>query len=166
LYDSAQRNGAYVSGPYGVSGEDFFLQTSAASLIQFTRSALALNIPELALGFILWLFEAQRHPGLRPFTAFCALALVSVIAFGEASEQEIVEVCNWVDAVEARCRNDLGDDVDSGRWLIGLNSYEKGGDTRDRWLSVAQLALAHPQRQYSTRIREILRRYSDRLAES
>src|ERR1700679_3868146 len=60
------RNGAYVNGPYDLSEEDFFLQTSAATLLQLTASALALGIPDVALGFVLWLFEAQPHPGVRP----------------------------------------------------------------------------------------------------
>ena len=38
------------------------MQTSAASLIRLTGSALALNIPGLGLGFLLWLFELQTHP--------------------------------------------------------------------------------------------------------
>jgi hypothetical protein len=157
-------NGAYVSGSYDLSEEDFFLQTSAATLLQLTGSALALGIPDVALGFVLWLFEKQFHPGVRPFTAFCALALASFIGFGEASEQEIIEVCDWVDAEEARCRNSLGSDVDSERWLTGVNSYE--GDRRAKWLLVANQAFEHNRREYSTRIRERLRQYSDRLAES
>jgi hypothetical protein len=157
-------NAAYVSGQYDLSEEDFFLQTSAASLLQLTRSAMALGIPDVALGFTLWLFEAQLHPGVRPFTAFCALALASVVGFGEASEQEIVEVCGWVDAEEARCRSSLGSDVDSERWLIGVSFYE--ADRRERWLLVAKQAFEHTGREYSTKIRERLRQYSDRLAES
>lgn len=73
------RNGAYVSSPDPLSDEDFFLQTSAARLIRLTQSILALEIPALGLGFMLWFFEAQPHPRLRPFTAFCALALAAAI---------------------------------------------------------------------------------------
>lgn len=157
------RNGAYVNGPYRLSEEDFFLQTSAASLIRLTGSALALEIPALGLGFMLWLFEAQPHPGLRPFIAFCALALAAALGFGKAPEQEIIQACSWVDAEEARSRDALGNDVDSERWLIGINSYE-GPSHRDKdWLFVAKHVFEKPQGAYSAQIRETLRRFSHQL---
>jgi hypothetical protein len=157
------RNGAYVRGAYGLSEEDFFLQTSAASLIRLTQSALALEIPALGLGFMLWLFEVQPHPGLRPFTAFCALALAAAIGFGDASESEIIQACSWVDAEEVRSRNALGKDVDSERWLIGINSYEGLKDRDHDWLFVAEHVFEKPQRTYSAQISETLRGFSHRL---
>jgi len=157
------RNGAYVSGEYGLSEEDFFLQTSAASLVQLTRSALALGTPERALGFMLWLFDAQPHPALRPFIAFSALALASAIGFGEASWEEIDQICNWVDSEEEQSRNILSDDIESGRWLVGVNSYEclKG---RDQWVLLARQVFDQPQRKYAPEIESTLRRFSERLS--
>jgi hypothetical protein len=157
------RNGAYVNGPYGLSEEDFFLQTSAASLVRLTQSALALEIPVLGLGFMLWLFEVQPHAGLRPFTAFCALALAAATGFGSASEREIIQACSWVDAEEARSRDALGHDVDSERWLIGINSYEGLRDRAEDWLLVARQALEEQQKAYSPKTAETLRRFSRKL---
>ena len=146
------------------SEEDFFLQTSAISLVQLTQGAVAIEIPERAPGFILWLFDRQPHPGLRPFTAFCALALASVIGFGNASEEEIVQVCNWVDAEEERCRTALGNDCKSARWLIGINSYEGLRHSREKWLLVAKQVFEHPQKARSAKVRAALPHFSDRLA--
>jgi hypothetical protein len=150
------RNGAYVSTQDALFEEEFFLKTSATSLVQLTRSGLALGIPEPALGFILWLFDAQLHPALRPFTAFCALALVVAAGFGAASDKEIAEVCDWVDAEEEKSREVLGEEVDSAQWLIGLNSYE-GLSDRNEWWFLAKLVFEHPRRAYSDEIRSTLR---------
>lgn len=160
------RNGAYVKGAFGLSEEDFFLQTSAASLIRLTGSALVLKAPKLALGFMLWLFELHRHSALRPFTAFCAFTLAASIGFGEMSEPNIIQICNWVDAIERRSRKTLGDEVDTERWLIGLNSYERSPTDRDLWLLVARQAFDEAHRDYSAETRAVLQRFVDRLAES
>ncbi len=154
------RNGAYVSGRYGHSEEDFFLQTSAASLNQLTRSAIAIEVPQLALGLILWLFQVQPHPGLRAFIAFRSLALASAMGFGEATEQEIVQICDWVDCEEKRCRQVLGDDADTQRWLIGLNSYEERHS--ERWASLAK-NLAHARKGFSKDASLRLQQFLDRL---
>jgi hypothetical protein len=156
------RNGAYVNGTYGVSEEDFFLQTSAASLIRFTGSAFALKVPKLALGFLLWLFKLQKHPALRPFTAFCVLILAAAIDFDGMSEQEVLKICDWVDALERRSRKALRDHVDSEQWLTGINSYERRD--RNEWLLVAQQVLNRPYRAYSAEAGLVLRRFLDRFA--
>jgi hypothetical protein len=140
------RNGAYLSGEYGLSEEDFFLQTSAATLDRLTCSAIAVKAPQRALGFILWLFQEQAHPGLRAFIAFCALALASALSFAEMAEADVMKVCDWVDREEKLCREALGDDVGGERWLIGLNSYEKRSS--ERWALLAR-NLTNSQRKFS-----------------
>jgi len=158
------RNAAYVSSPRWGGEEDFFLQTSASTLNRLTQSALALQAPELGLGFMLWLFEIQSHPALRPFTAFCALAFAAALGFGEASDQEIIGACDWVDAEEVRSRAELGKDVDSERWLIGINSYERSQDRQEDWRFIANQAFGTYQRSYSDQVTERLGRFSHKLS--
>lgn len=155
------RNGAHINGAPALSDEDFFLQTSAASLIGFSGSALALNVPKPALGFLLWLFNLQTHPSLRPFIAFSALMLAAAFGFDEMSEQNTIQICNWVDAAERRSRRALGDAVDSEQWLIGINSYEH--KYRNNWLLFAQQAFERANRTYSDETTAIFRRLLDRL---
>ena len=81
------RNAAYVTSrpdPFDFD-EEFFLETSAASVVRLTGRALALRIPGGALGFLLWLFESQPYPGFQPFVAFCIVALAAAMDFGKAS---------------------------------------------------------------------------------
>jgi len=154
------RNGAYVSAQDGLSEEDFFLQTSAASLDRLTRSAIAIEVPRLALGFILWLFQVQKHPRLRPFIAFCARVLASAMEFGDMPERDIVQICDWVDDEEKQCRDLLGDDVETEQWLIGLNPYEERHGKR--WASLAT-NLPNARKGFSEAIDLRLRKFSNRL---
>jgi hypothetical protein len=154
------RNGAYVSGRDALSEDDLFLQTSAASLNRFTRSAIAIEVSQRALGFTLWLFQVQPHPGLRAFIAFCSLVLASAMGFGEATEQEIIQICDWVDDEEIQCREVLGDDVDTDRWLIGLNSHEKRRG--EEWALLAKNFL-HARKGFSEDVSLRLHQFSDRL---
>lgn len=105
------RNAGHITNPKKWSDEADFLEECAATLIRLTRSALALDVPRPALGFLLWFLEVQPYPALRPFAAFCVLVLATATGFGRASEQEILAACNWVEAEEQACRTTLGDDV-------------------------------------------------------
>ena len=118
---------------------DFFLETSATSLVQMTRSVLALEsgLEVPALAFVLWLYQSQPYPRLQPFAAFCALLLAA--ALPEQPDADLARIYAWVESVEARCRVDVGSDV-SDNWLIGLNTYENDADRRKRWRDAVQMA--------------------------
>jgi hypothetical protein len=100
---------------------EYFVGTSAATVIQLVRSSIALGseASRLTLGFLLWLHGKQNHPVLRPFVSFGVLLLQ--IHEGLTS---LLEICAWVEEDEKVAREELGDDVQSGRWLIGLNYQE------------------------------------------
>jgi hypothetical protein len=159
------RNGAYISSPGELSFEEFFLETSTASVSRLTVSALALEVPERALGFILWLLQMQRHPAVRPFVALAALALAPAIGFRDMTDHEIMEICDWVDSEEELSRGALGSGVETGRWLIGLNSYEAIEGRAAEWLHLATRVFDQPRKDYSVHVRARLRQFSDRLGE-
>lgn len=138
------RSAGHQSLPARLSEEDFFLETSAASLVQLTRSVVTLEtgFEQPALAFVLWLFERQSYPRLQPFAAFCALLLMA--AMPGRREADIAPIFKWVDAVEARCRADIGCDK-SDHWLIGLNGYEDHRKACKRWQDAAQRAFERQQ---------------------
>gem|GEM_PF-2793375 len=138
------RSAGYQSLPAPLSAEDFFLETSAASLVQLTRSVVALEsgFERPALAFVLWLYERQSYPRLQPFAAFCALLLMA--AMPERCEADIARIYEWADAVEARCRADIGWDI-SDHWLLGLNRYEDDRKPRKRWQDATQRAFERQQ---------------------
>ena len=50
------------------------------------------------------------------------------------------ELLAWVEGVEAACRAELGWQVASTRWLIGLNGYENLAAHRERWTATVASA--------------------------
>jgi hypothetical protein len=129
---------------------DFFLEVSASTLLQLARSIMVDRQAELTLtaglALLLWLYESQPFAPLQPFAAFGALMLASCCDFGSATESNVQAVCHWVDAVEARCRSMVGGNVQSERWLLGLNPYVDFNDRPTRWLSVATTAFSRVTR--------------------
>lgn len=123
---------------------EHFLDTSATTLVQLTRSTFALQggLEKPALALVLWLYESQPYPLLQPFAAFCALLLMATLP--AQPEANIATTLAWVDAVEARCRAEIGSEA-SDSWLIGLNSYEGNTKDRRRWQDATQTALKHAQ---------------------
>jgi hypothetical protein len=72
------RNAGYICVGLDKWEDDlFFIETSETSLIQLTRSAIAIggDVPYLAIRFCLWVHAAQPHPSFRPFAAFAVLLL-------------------------------------------------------------------------------------------
>lgn len=132
--------------------KDFFLETSAASLVQMIRSVFALDASYKApaLAFVLWLHERQSYIRLQPFAAFSALLLAATMA--DQEEADARAICEWVDAVEARSKVAAAGNFESDRWLIGLNSYEDSTVRRGRWKEAAQLAFAAAQKTGNTRM--------------
>jgi hypothetical protein len=146
------RNGAYIEAPQHLSEESYFLDTSASTIVQLTRSAIALgsNTPSTALTFLLWLYEKPAYPGLIPFVAFGALLLATASGLHNSGDKEILEVCAWVNSEETSCRKAFAADDESGRWLIGLNSYEESRP--GRWRSATQDAIEHLPRKSSREV--------------
>jgi hypothetical protein len=134
------RNGGYIERPIHSSEEEFFLDSSATSIIQLTRSAIALDsdAPRMALAFLLWLYDKATWPSLSPFIAFGALLLAAFCGLNSCPEAEVAEVTVWVERNEAECRENLAWEVSSHRWLVGLNSYEDRTGHRERWQYTAQ----------------------------
>jgi hypothetical protein len=123
--------------------ENFFLDTSASTLIQLTRSAISLGneCPTRALGFLLWLYGAVRYPRLLPFIAFCALLLWLEGIGSQYGCGEIKEVWQWVLEVESRYRERYPSEVESELWLVGISSYEDRDGHRLRWFETAKEVL-------------------------
>lgn len=144
---------AVPESPYN----DFFLEVSASTVLQLARSIMVDTEVELTLtaGFalVLWLYDSQPFAPLQPFAAFGALMLGAHCAFGGAGESEVQAVCHWVKAVEARCRSMLGGNVQSGRWLFGLNPYVDFNDRPTRWISAATSAFSQLTRAPKRRTR-------------
>ena len=133
------RGASYPALVAQLADADFFLETSAASLVQLTRSVFALEsgFETSTLAFLLWLYQRQPYPHLQPFVAFCALLFAA--ALPERRDVDLAAIYEWVEAVEARCRLELGRDV-SGNWLSGLNSYEDDTEQRKRWQEATRRA--------------------------
>ncbi len=125
------RNVAFVS-PREADDADFFVELQTTSVIQLARSAIALGseASRLALGFLLWLHDKQSHPMLRPFVAFGVLLLQIQEGLATAS---LPDTCAWVEAEENSARQQLGREVHSERWLVGLNGQEDHSKPRARW---------------------------------
>ena len=116
---------------------EFFLQTSAATLLRLTESSVALDreCQEHTLCFLIWLYDAQLHSAFRPFTTLCTVLLA--IHLGTPAEFHRQSLSNWVYEEETSCRSRLDPrDINPDRWLFGLNSYERP-DRRRKWREFA-----------------------------
>ncbi len=121
---------------------DFFLETSATSLVQLVRGTFALSPDFLppALGFVGWFLGSQAYARLQPFAAFSALLLMGRLT--GYSDKDLIETLAWADEVEAQCRVVVGTDTKSERWLIGLSGYQSLRGGPERWLDAARRGLA------------------------
>jgi hypothetical protein len=135
------RNAGHMSpSPVRLSEDDYFLETSAASVMRALRSAVALGAfcYRPALAFTMWLYEAQPYSRLRPFAALSAALLGIVMSESDAESGSEARLLSWVDQVEESCRIALGREVGSDRWMIGLNTYQ---DLRERKLLLDTIRL-------------------------
>ncbi len=144
----------------------FFVETSAATLIQLVRSAIALDgeVPDLASRFLFWVYGQQGHPAFRPFAAFSLLLLTAHIGPEKASVLNLHDLCLWVLAVEAQCREMLDHYDKSERWLVGLNSYEDNKTSRAVWADSARAILTRPNRLNSIETQQLLLDLIDRIS--
>ncbi len=131
------------AGPIGAprtSQEDFFLDTSASTVIQLTRSVISLGNdgPTAALGFLLWLYGAVRYPRLLPFIAFCAFLLWLEGGGNQYGCEAIKDVWQWVLDEESHYREGYPSEVESELWLVGISSYEDRDGHRIRWFNAAK----------------------------
>ena len=158
------RDMAESGGNRGTDYDDF-VEESAPTVIQLTRSAIALDedVSRLALAFLIWLRGMQPHPRFSPFASFC-IVLVSVhIGIGHLSDKHLSELFGWMEREEARCREALGWHVKSSRWLTGINYHIDNRKNRDRLLDCGRRTLAAPMGQYPETQR-CLQEVLDRIA--
>lgn len=132
------RNAGHIADARSLSEEEFFVETSVATLIRFTESAIALGgeLPYLSLKFLFWVYGSLGYAIIRPFTGFSAVLLMAV-DWQRFQESDIAVACHWCVAVEECSRVILGTDIGSDTWLIGLSSYEDSEDRRNIWGDVA-----------------------------
>ena len=137
------RSAAYLHSVSRRSEEEDFIATSAPTLIQLARSAIAVgdDAPQHALRFLLWIDGRQRHPKLRAFTAFCVLLLVVYSGRDTMCAMDFRSLSDWVLAVECHCRKQLDWQVASERWLLGLNSHVDCEGHREPWMAAAKAVL-------------------------
>ena len=154
------RSAAYIDPDSSDFDETFFIVTSAATIAQSVGSAIALgdSAPQLSLEMFLWLAEKQAHPLLRPFAAYGAMLLQLQTGLGIKSEADVLENYNWVDEVEHVSRRELGEDVHSERWLVGLNYQEDDADGRGRWRHPTQKAIETVRQRFGSKTDAVLGR--------
>jgi hypothetical protein len=140
------RNVGHLANPQRHSEEEFLIETSAATLLRLTETAIAIGgeLPFSTVQFLLWLYRVQPDLMLRAFTAFG----VSLLAAPEsrAGDERFREVnaarlCEWCIAIEKQCRTTIGPRVSSESWLIGLSSYEDRKGHREGWKKLADSVL-------------------------
>jgi hypothetical protein len=157
------RNVAYVSMSE-TDAADFFVELQAASVIQLVRSAISLGsqVSRLALRFLLWLHDKQDHPMLRPFVSFGVLLLQIQEGLASAS---FLDTCAWVEADEHLARQQLGRDVHSERWLVGLN-YQEDDLGRAHWTDTFSQVIAVRSRQLPPEAARVLEQMHGRMIAS
>lgn len=131
---------ATLDFPPHLSEEEFFMETSASTLIQLVRSSLFLgrNCLQPSLEFLLWLYTNIKFPPLSPFIAF-SVFLLWLEENGERTPCDAIETAwEWVRAEEHQYRILNPSDVSSKRWLVGISSYENGTGSRQRWSATAR----------------------------
>jgi hypothetical protein len=157
------RNVAYVANPDN-EGE-FFIATSAASVLQLVRSAIALgsDASRLGVGFLLWLHGEQSHPRLSPFVSFGVLLLQIQENLARANP---LDTCAWVEEDEVLARERLNeDDVHSARWLVGLNYLEDYRDKQRLWADTLAWVVSQRSAQLAPEVDSVLRKMVHRLSE-
>lgn len=147
------------------SADEDFIENSATTVIQLARSAIALGeqATRLAMGYLIWVRNVQLHPTLSPFASFCVLLLAFDARFEDISDDNLAELCDWVEQEESRCRQSLGARAKSERWLTGLNIHFESRQDRDRLLNCGSLALSNPIIRYP-KTRERLLQLLGRIA--
>jgi hypothetical protein len=156
------RNVAFVSREDEDLDREFLIEKSADSVIRLVQSCIALGsqAPRLALGFVLWLHGNQSDPLLRPFVSFGALLLQAREGLCETS---LLDTCAWVEAEENSAREQLGRDVYSARWLVGLNCQEGNARCRGAWMDTLAQVIAARSGHLPPEVETVLKRMLDRL---
>ena len=123
--------------------EELFLDTSASTVIQLTRSAVFLGdqAPALTLSFLVWLYETVRYPRLCPFIAFCTFLLWLENGGAHYGCEAISRTWQWVLEEELSYRQECAREIQSERWLVGISSYEDAAAHRARWFRAGKQIL-------------------------
>jgi hypothetical protein len=156
------RNVAFVSNAEWDREIEFFIAISAATIIQLVRSSVALGgeVPRRAMRFLLWVHAKQGHPILRPFVSFGVLLLQV-----QEGPTNLPETCAWVEEDERLAREQLGDDVHSPKWLVGLNYQEDNLDCQKLWADTFAQVIAARSGQLPTEVETVLKRMHERLSQ-
>jgi len=161
------RNVAFVSPedrPVDLCSGAYFIDISAATVIQLVRSSIALGsqASHLALGFLLWVHSEQNHPHLRPFVSLGALLLHIQ---EDLPGTNLLETCDWVEADEKLAREQLDEeDIHSSRWLVGLNYQEDSRDCPRFWVNTFAHVIAVRSGQLPPDVEAVLKLMLDRLS--
>ncbi len=162
------RNVAVVS-PDDSDGDDetgdFFIEKSAATILQLVRSSFALGgeVTRLAMGFLLWLHDKQSLPMLRPFVSFGVLILD--IYCKDPMDPNLLDTCEWVEEDEKLARAELGEnDIHSAKWLVGLNYQEDNRDRFKLWTEALEQAITARTGQFTPEAEAALQRMRGRLS--
>ncbi len=143
---------------------DFFIATSAATILQLIRSSFALGgeVTRLAMRFLLWLHGKQSLPMLRPFISFGVLLLD--IYCKDPMDPNLLDTCKWVEEDEKLARSELEEhDIHSAKWLVGLNYQEDSRDRFKLWTETLEQAIAARTGELTIEAEAALQRMRDRL---
>jgi hypothetical protein len=132
--------------------------------IQLLRSSIALGseASRRALGFLLWLHGKQSDPMLRPFVSCGALLLQIQEGLCDTS---LLDTCTWVDKEENSARQQLGSDVYSAKWLLGLNGQQVHRRTRSPWTETLAEVMTARSGQLPPEVESTLRLMRDLLSD-
>jgi hypothetical protein len=96
---------------------------------------------------------------LRPFVPFGVLLLQI-----QEGLPGVPETCDWVEEDEKLAREQLGDDVHSARWLVGLNYQEDSRDNPRRWVDTLAQVIAAKSGQLPPDAEAVLKQMHDQLS--
>jgi len=157
------RNVAHIcksGNPADADNDTFFIDTSAATAIQLTKSAVSVEaeaIP-LALSFVLWCHSQVNYPLLTPFLTFAVLVLAAAGNFEVLADQNVEDLCQVLMDEEERARRALGSEVYTDKWLTGLNLYEENYESRWRDAATKAFVLSGDSRFTKPKLAEVLKR--------
>jgi hypothetical protein len=156
------RNVAYIYNSDSPADNDtlFFIDTSALTVLRLAESAVSVGaeaIP-LALSFVGWCHSQIDYPLLTPFLTFAVMLLVEAGNFEVLVDQNVEDLCGVLMDEEQRARLVLGEEVNTDKWLTGLNLYEKDREFSWRETTTKILVVSRESRSTRPKLAEVLKR--------